>query len=99
MKSLTVFYRPSCAFSVGVVTFLFLRGADVRLVNLDLHSDEERRLDDAIGDSKLETPLLELDGGERHIAPTMSELKDLLVSWGLSDQVAPHTRLKEAEES
>lgn len=90
MKPLTVYYAPSCAFSAGTVSFLLLRGADLRLVNLDQHEGERRRLEGRV--EKLETPTLEVDGA-LYVAPSLSELKDLLEAWGLPEEAAPHARL------
>lgn len=97
MKRVTVYYRPSCAFSIGVVNFMFLRGADLELVNLDIHPELEKKLDERLGDEDLETPVVEAAGGKLYVAPKMSELKDLLEKWGLDDAVAPHARLKAVE--
>lgn len=94
MKSVTVYYRPTCAFSLGVLSFLTLRGADYRVVNLERHEDEQRRLERLLKTAKLETPTIEVE--ERlYVAPSMSELKDLLEKWGLPADVAPHEELKE----
>src|SRR5688572_14665539 len=93
MKSVTVYYRPTCAFSLGVLSFLTLRGADFRVVNLECHEDEQGRLERMLKGGKLETPALEVD--ERlHVAPNMSELKDLLEEWGLPVEAAPHDELE-----
>ena len=97
MKNLTVYYRPSCAFSVGAMAFLLLRGADFRAVNLELHPDVEGRIDEALGDRKLETPTLEVEG-ELLVAPSNSELKDLLERWNLPKEEAPYEKVKEAKQ-
>lgn len=97
MKPLTVYYRPSCAFSVGAINFLLLRGAEFRVVNLNLHTDEEARVDRELGDRKLETPVLEVEG-RLWVAPSNSELKDRLQEWGLETVAAPYKKLKEAGE-
>ena len=91
MKRVDVFYVPTCAFSSGAVNFMFLRGAELRLVNLDLHPEERERLQKKLGDKRLETPTLEVDG-ELHVAPPLSDLKKLLESWGLPDAVSPHAK-------
>ena len=82
MKRVDLFFAPDCPFSVGTVTFMFMRGADVRLVNLDAHPEERARLEKQLGGRKLETPTLEVDG-ELHVAPPLSDLKKLLAQWGL----------------
>lgn len=97
MKPLTVYYRPSCAFSVGAINFLLLRGAEFRVVNLNLHADEEARVDRELGDRKLETPVLEVEG-RLWVAPSNSELKDRLQEWGLETVAAPYKKLKETGE-
>ena len=94
MKPVTVLYAPSCAFSAATVSFLVLRGADARIVNVETHPDEKRRAEEAVG-RKLETPTLDIDG-EWHVAPPLSELKKLLEQAGLSGEEAPHERLKKA---
>jgi glutaredoxin len=93
MRTLTLFYTPSCAFSVGALAFLALRGADVRLLNLERHPEEEERLTATLGGRKLETPTLEVDG-ELYVAPSLSELRDLLRGWGLPDEASPHAQLR-----
>ena len=90
MKDLTVYYAPSCAFSVGTVGFLLLRGADFRMVNLDEHEELRAKLEKRV--EKLETPTLEV-AGELHVAPSLSDLKDMLEEWGLPEEAAPHSRL------
>lgn len=97
MKKVTVYYRPSCAFSVGAINFLLLRGADFRVVNLAEHPDVEGRVDSAIGDRKLETPTLEVDG-RFLVAPSNSELKDLLPDWNLEPDAAPYEKVREPPE-
>jgi len=96
MKSIVVYYSPSCAFSAGTIAFLVSRGADAELVNLDEHDDERDALEDKLDGRKLETPTLAVDG-ELHVAPPLSELKDMLQDWGLPDDAAPHTKIREAE--
>lgn len=93
MKPLNLFYLPSCAFSAGTLSFLMLRGADFHVVNLDEHPDERRRLEEKLGGKKLETPTLEIEG-KLHVAPSLSELKELLEQWGLPEEAAPHKELK-----
>jgi glutaredoxin len=93
VQDLTVYYAPTCAFSVATLAFLASRGADWRMVNLEQRPDERARLERALEGRKLETPLLEV-GGARHVAPPLSELKELLLSWGLPDEAAPHAQLK-----
>ena len=93
MDTLTVYYSPSCAFSAGTIAFLMLRGADVRLVNLDQHADARPRLEKRLDGKKLETPLLEASDG-LHVAPPLSELKDLLETWNLPDEAAPREQIK-----
>ena len=94
MKDLTVYYAPSCAFSAGTVSFLLLRGADAHLVNLDEHPQARSRLEKKLSGRKLETPLLE-QGETLHVAPSLSDLKGMLESWGLSPQIAPHAKVRE----
>jgi glutaredoxin len=95
MQALTVYYSPSCAFSAGTISFLLLRGADARVVNLDEHAAERERLEQALRGRKLETPLLEAEG-ELHVAPPLSELKRMLERWGLAGEASPHEQLREA---
>ncbi len=87
-----VYYSPSCAFSVGTVGFLLLRGADFELVNLDEHPEARARLERTLAGERLETPVIEV-AGEGHIAPPLSELKELLESWCLPVSASPHARL------
>ncbi|MBC7173516.1 MAG: hypothetical protein H5U40_13835 [Polyangiaceae bacterium] len=93
MRALKVYYSPSCAFSAGTVSFLLLRGADFELINLDEHPDQRDRLENAFEGETLETPVIEASG-EGHIAPPLSELKELLESWCLPTNVSPHEQLK-----
>lgn len=93
MKPVTVYYAPSCAFSAATISFLTLRGADFRAVNLDEHPDERKRLEGAV--DKLETPTLDI-GGALHVAPPLSDLKHLLQRAGLPDTASPHRKLKDA---
>lgn len=95
MKDLVVYYSPSCAFSAGTVAFLLLRGADARLVNLDEHEDDRARLTEQLAGRKLETPTLEV-GGEVFVAPSLSDLKDMLATWGLPDEASPHAQIADA---
>jgi glutaredoxin len=97
MKVLTVYYRPSCAFSLGAINFLLLRGADFRVVNLNLHHGEEMRVARQLGDRKLETPVLEADG-QLWVAPANSDIKDHLEHLGLERAAAPYDKLKELGE-
>lgn len=92
MKTLTVHVRPTCSFSAAALQFLFTRGADFRVVNLDQHPAEEQRLRAALP-GRLETPTYEVDG-ELHVAPKLSELAELLVRWGLPGAAYPHEELK-----
>lgn len=94
-RELSVYYSPSCAFSLGTVSFLIGRGADFRLVNLEENPAERTRLQKRLAGRKLETPTLEARG-ELHVAPSLSQLKKLLEGWGLPAQAAPHQKLKEA---
>ena len=96
MQPLRVYYVPSCAFSAATIAFLAARGAEFEAVNLDLHPDARSRLDARLSREKLETPTLEA-GGSLHVAPPLSELKELLQRWGLSKDAAPHEQLKQAE--
>jgi glutaredoxin len=91
MKKVTLYYAPSCVFSAGAVAFVMLRGADVELVNLEEHPD--RRAEIARKVPKVETPVFQV-GREYHVAPPLSELKELLAQWGLAEQSAPHAKLK-----
>ena len=93
-RELSGYYSPSCAFSMGTVSFLIGRGADFRLVNLDEDPARRARLEKRLGGRKLETPTLEA-GSDLHVAPSLSQLKKLLERWGLPAQAAPHQKLKE----
>jgi glutaredoxin len=95
-RELSVYYSPSCAFSMGTVSFLLGRGADFRLVNLDENPRERARLEKRLQGRKLETPTLEA-GSELHVAPSLSQLKKLLEGWGLPAQAAPHQKLEDAK--
>jgi len=95
-RELSVYYSPSCAFSMGTVSFLLGRGADFRLVNLDEDAALRARLEKRLAGRKLETPTLAA-GSELHVAPSLSQLKKLLEGWGLPAQAAPHQKLKEAK--
>jgi glutaredoxin len=92
MKPLTVFYVPACPFSAATIAFLASKGAEYRVVNLDLHPEERERLSQRV--EKLETPTLEI-GSDVHVAPPLAELKKMLAAWGLPDDAAPYDRLKE----
>ena len=92
MKPVVVYYSPSCAFSAATVSFLLLRGADARLVNVEANLEEKRRAEAAVA-GKFETPTLHIAEGW-HVAPSLSDLKKLLEQAGLPDEHAPHTRLK-----
>jgi hypothetical protein len=96
MRELSVYYSPSCAFSMGTVSFLVGRGADFRLVNLDEDPAGRALLAKRLGGRKLETPTIEA-GSDLHVAPTLSQLKKLLEEWGLPAQAAPHQKLKDAK--
>jgi glutaredoxin len=96
MKTLKLYYSPSCAFSAGTISFLVLRGADVQLVNLDEHKDERDRLQQRLRGHKLETPTIVADD-ELLVAPSLSELKELLQRWGLSPDAAPHEKIRKSE--
>ena len=95
MQRLRLYYVPSCAFSSATIAFLAARGADFEVVNLDEHAELRSELDARLQNQKLETPTLEA-GGELHVAPALSELKQRLHRWGLPDDAAPHQKLKEA---
>src|SRR4051812_22794985 len=95
-RELSVYYSPSCAFSMGTVSFLLGRGADFRLVNLDENPSQRARLEKRLAGRKLETPTLEA-ASELQVAPSMSQLKKLLEAWGLPAGAAPHQKLKEAK--
>jgi len=95
-RELSVYYSPSCAFSMGTVSFLLGRGADFRLVNLDEDPAGRARLEKRLAGRKLETPTLEA-GSDLHVAPSLSQLKKLLEAWGLPAQAAPHEKLKGAK--
>jgi glutaredoxin len=92
MKALTVYYVPTCAFSAAAVSFLLLRGADFDLVNLDEHPYERARLEDELDGAKLETPLLAA-ADDLHVAPSLAELKELLVEWKLPERASPYAQL------
>lgn len=94
MKTVTLYYAPSCAFSAATIAFLTLRGADFRVVNLDEHEDVRRRLEGEV--EALETPTLDIDGA-LHVAPPLSELKELLSRAGLPEAAAPHQQLEDAQ--
>jgi len=96
-RELSVYYSPSCAFSMGTVSFLLGRGADFRLVNLDEDPALKARIEKRLAGRKLETPTLKA-GSELHVAPSLSQLKKLLEAWGLPARAAPHQKLKEATE-
>ena len=96
MKRIIVFYSPSCAFSAATISFLVLRGADFDVVNLEEHPDERRRLETELDGKKLETPLLAAADG-LHVAPPLSELRDMLEQWKLSPRAAPHEKIRRAE--
>jgi glutaredoxin len=96
MKTLTLYYSPSCAFSAGTIAFFVLRGADVQLVNLDEHKDDRDRLQQRLRGHKLETPTIAADD-ELLVAPSLSELKDLLQRWGLPSDAAPHEKIRKSE--
>jgi hypothetical protein len=96
MRRLTVHYSPSCAFSMGTVSFLLGRGADFALVNLEENPAERARLEKRLAGRKLETPAVE-SGSDLHVAPSLSQLKKLLETWGLPAQAAPHQKLKDAK--
>ena len=96
MKSIVIYVTPTCAFSAAALSFLLARGADWRVVNLDQHPDQREALQKRVK-GKLETPVFEVDG-QYHVAPPLSELKTLLEQWGLSDQAAPHSQLKQARQ-
>ena len=95
MKRLTVFYVPACPFSAATIAFLTSEGAEYRVVNLDLHPDERKRLSQRV--DKVETPTLEV-GDDVHVAPPLSDLKKLLKTWGLSEDAAPYRQLKDCAE-
>jgi hypothetical protein len=96
MRELRVYYSPSCAFSMGTVSFLVGRGADFRLVNLDDNGADRARLTKRLAGRKLETPTLDA-AGELHVATSLSQLKKLLEAWGLPAQAAPHQKLNEGK--
>jgi glutaredoxin len=87
MKAVTVFYSPTCPFSAAAVSFVFTRGADVHLVNLEEHPEARARLEGQLEKQskgkRLETPVFEAEGVV-HAAPSLGELKKLLEAWGLS---------------
>lgn len=91
MKRVDIYYKPTCAFSAGTVMFMFLQGAELHLVNLDLHPEERARLEKQLAGRKLETPTLEVEG-ELHVAPSLSDLKKLLVQWGLPESESAHAK-------
>jgi len=93
-RGLSVYYSPSCAFSMGTVSFLLGRGADFRLKNLDEDPALRTRLENRLAGRKLETPTLEA-GSELHVAPSLSQLKKLLETWGLPARAAPHQKLQD----
>lgn len=94
MTPVRVYYVPSCGFSAATIAFLAARGAEFEAVNLDLHPDLRDRLQKQLKGQKLETPTLEAGGG-LHVAPALSELKELLARWGLPEDAAPHEQLKQ----
>ncbi len=96
MKKLTVYYASSCAFSGAAASFLVLRGADFAFVNVDESSGLREKLSQRLNGRKLETPTYEVDE-QLHVAPKLSELKALLMDWGLPDQAAPHRALRDCK--
>jgi len=98
MRPVRVYYAPSCAFSAATIAFLVSRGADFESLNLDEHEEARERLQARLRAQKLETPTLEV-GAELHVAPPLSDLKQLLQRWGLPDEAAPHQKLKAASGS
>lgn len=94
MRTVKVYYSPSCAFSAGTVSFLLSRGADFEAVNLEQDPARREKLEQRLGGKKLETPTLEVDG-QLHVAPSLSALKGLLEQWGLPEAAAPHQQLKQ----
>lgn len=93
MRAMKVYYAPTCAFSAGTVSFLLLRGADFELINLEEHPEERARLERKLEGERIETPVIEVSG-ERHIAPPLAELKELLEAWCLPESASPHQQLK-----
>ena len=96
MKKLIVHYAPDCPFSAATIAFLTLRGADFESKNLDEHPEDKARLE-ARAKKKLETPTLEAlgkEGPEVHVAPPLSQLKELLLKWGLGAEVAPYEQVR-----
>jgi glutaredoxin len=95
MKALTVFYVPACPFSAATIAFLASEGAEYRVVNLDLHPDERKRLSQRV--EKVETPTLEV-AGEVYVAPPLTDLKKMLGQWGLPEDAAPYRQLEDCAE-
>src|SRR5436853_7939744 len=87
-SDLRVYYSPSCAFSMGTVSFLVGRGADFRLVNLEENAAEKARLEKRLAGRKLETPALEA-GAQLTVAPSVSPVDKPPEARGLTAQAAP----------
>jgi glutaredoxin len=81
MKPITMYYRAWCPDSAATISFLFHRGADVQLVNLEqhpeVHADIQRH-----ANGNLVSPTLRY-GDEWHPEPSLHELRGLLKKWGL----------------
>lgn len=81
IQPITVYYRAWCPFSAGTLSFLFLRGADVHLVNIEQHPETHEEIKRHAG-GNLVSPTLRYGDGW-HAEPSMQELDRLLRKWGL----------------
>jgi glutaredoxin len=80
-QPITMYYRAWCPYSAGTLSFLFLRGADVQLVNLEQHPETHEEIK-RHANGNLVSPTLRF-GDEWHAEPSMHELHALLRTWGL----------------
>lgn len=80
-QPITVYYRAWCPYSAGTLSFLFLRGADVQLVNIEQHPEVHGEIQQHAG-GNLVSPTLRF-GDEWHAEPSMDQLHELLRKWGL----------------
>ncbi|HUE76290.1 MAG TPA: glutaredoxin family protein [Chloroflexota bacterium] len=81
MKPVTLYYRSWCPYSAATLSFLFHRGADVVLVNLEQHPEVHEELM-RHADGNVVSPTLQY-GDEWHIEPALEEIHQLLRNWGL----------------
>jgi glutaredoxin len=81
MQPITMYYRAWCPFSAATLSFLFLRGADVQLVNIEQHPETHDEIRRHAGGNVV-SPTLRW-GDEWHAEPPLAELHELLRRWGL----------------